>query len=296
MLSRRTLIFIDGEIIFRCRKTSWYEEVDMYDFKNDFLSPPYFGSRSDMQDHSSIMGMNYPAFSTVLLAKAASTLSARQLTVPSDVLNAFRGVSNVLSRDINTTMFWGLPTAYFEHSLLWNITASSLNRREGFPSWSWTGWHGRLAWKSIEDSGFLMDGTFGTDMYQTETWIRWYRREGEYCRPVYLASERPDPAMDEWVKQPGLLHGRLRNAVESSLSPDYIPPEEMLNLHLQRFNLGRKSSGSSYCTFGPLVPPSILGESKRRTSPVRRPGQAKMERAAHLYLGYPRLSPPQTGQ
>ncbi|KAL8851351.1 MAG: hypothetical protein Q9221_003718 [Calogaya cf. arnoldii] len=207
MLSRRTLIFIDGEIIFRCRKTSWYEEVDMYDFNNDILSPPYFGSRSDMRDHSSIMGMNYPAFSTVLLAEAASTLSARQLTVPSDVLNAFRGMSNVLSRDINTTMFWGLPTAYFEHSLLWNITASSLNRREGFPSWSWTGWHGRLAWGSIEDSGFLMDGSLDT---------------GDYCRPVYLASERPDPAVDERVKQPGLLHGRLRNAVKSSLSPHYI--------------------------------------------------------------------------
>ncbi|KAL8644298.1 MAG: hypothetical protein Q9226_007837 [Calogaya cf. arnoldii] len=69
--------------------------------------------------------------------------------------------------------------------------------------------------------------------------------------------------------------------------PTTLGPEEVLNLQLQRFNLGRKSGKSSCCTFGPLVPPSKLGESKRRTSPVLRSRQTKVGRAAHLFFRIP---------
>ncbi|KAL8809880.1 MAG: hypothetical protein Q9200_003038 [Gallowayella weberi] len=222
MLSRRTLVFVNGEIYFRCRKTCWYEEVDMCDFQKNFRALPCFGSPSEMRDHSSLLGKDYPGLSTTLLATAASTLSARQLTVPSDILHSFRGISNVFSKAINTTMFWGLPTAYFDFFLLWDRAESSLRRREGFPSWSWAGWQGRVVWDSIESSGFLLNGRLGDGLFLPETWIQWYRGEQGYVRPLYLPSERPDSAAAERVKQPGKVHGMLRQIINSSLSPDYL--------------------------------------------------------------------------
>lgn len=70
----------------------------------------------------------------------------RQLTFPSDIMNAFAGVANALSRDMHTRMLFGMPEKYLVQSLLWSRTqaASPRSRAEAaagaalyVPSWSW---------------------------------------------------------------------------------------------------------------------------------------------------------------
>ena len=48
---------------------------------------------------------------------------------------------------MKSSSFWGFPTVYFQLALLWQ-PCHRLQRRKGFPSWSWAGWVGKVAWTS----------------------------------------------------------------------------------------------------------------------------------------------------
>lgn len=71
----------------------------------------------------------------------------RDLFVPSDALNAFKGLQNILQHSLGTD-FW--YRKYLETALLWTLVGPhkrqavpSANRRPTnirFPSWSWAGW------------------------------------------------------------------------------------------------------------------------------------------------------------
>jgi hypothetical protein len=76
----------------------------------------------------------------------------RQLTVTSDILLAFDGALSASTRHIGK-FHHGLPVDYFCESLHWLVGTDSMymgggkkphqgltQRRQGFPSWSWTGW------------------------------------------------------------------------------------------------------------------------------------------------------------
>ncbi|KAF2202272.1 hypothetical protein GQ43DRAFT_348031, partial [Delitschia confertaspora ATCC 74209] len=78
------------------------------------------------------------------------TFLKRRLTVSSDILFAFDGALSA-SRPYLGRFHHGLPVDYFCESLHWLVGTSSMylghgshegltQRREGFPSWSWTGW------------------------------------------------------------------------------------------------------------------------------------------------------------
>lgn len=120
-----------------------------------------------------------------------------------------------------------------------------------------------------------MEGRCGSGIFRLEIWIHWYRKEGGHCRLVYVPSERPAPEVDERVKQPDTVHGMLRNAVRSSLSPDYVRsngscesslPALYLGAEEQReqlffywnasafFHLRREPEGSD------SIPPFLTGE------------------------------------
>jgi Heterokaryon incompatibility protein (HET) len=89
---------------------------------------------------------------------ALTNYSSRSMTHKEDALAAFRGIVN----EFDKTMFdrpaqddtltrvpdgggfiWGLPLRVLPQALLFNHEAP-VNRREGFPSWSWVGWEGKI--------------------------------------------------------------------------------------------------------------------------------------------------------
>lgn len=71
--------------------------------------------------------------------------TGRQLTFASDMLNAFDGISAFISQGCNTRFRCGLPTEFFDLSLLWR-PEERLKRRQGFSSWTWAGWEGRIGY------------------------------------------------------------------------------------------------------------------------------------------------------
>ena len=227
MLSRRTIVFIDGEIFFRCRKTCWFENIDIIDGRKTWRAPPVFGMPSSMLERrwsKEAPGIIAPAI--LMFAKYASEMSTRKLTFPSDFLNAFRGISNVLCREINTTVFWGTPTAHFDLFILWDTVEPAPKRRVGFPSWSWAGWHGGIDWKALVETGLLAKESSQLNPLPAETWIKWYRREEEGERPIYVANERPDPKAAGYHTHHGKIYNLMQNKLNSLVSPDFLGARE----------------------------------------------------------------------
>ena len=223
MLSRRTIIFIDGQIFFRCRTTCWFENIDIVDQRKTWRTPPLFGMPSSMLERRwSKEAPRIIASAVLMFGKYASEMSTRQLTNSSDFLNAFRGISNVLCREINTTIFWGTPTAHFDLFLLWDTIVPIAKRRVGFPSWSWAGWHGGVIWKALEVTTFLAEKPSELNPLPAETWIKWYRREEGVERPIYIANERPDPKAAGYLTHHGKIYSLMQNKINSLISPDFL--------------------------------------------------------------------------
>ena len=69
----------------------------------------------------------------------------RNLTYPTDTLNAFAGISAALQNQLGTHFTCGLPECFLDVALHW--TPDTLHvpmvRNQHFSSWSWAGWLGR---------------------------------------------------------------------------------------------------------------------------------------------------------
>ncbi|MCJ1406018.1 hypothetical protein MMC19_000083 [Ptychographa xylographoides] len=75
--------------------------------------------------------------------------SKRQLSYPSDALNATRGILADYESALNARFFWGLPVDQFQEALAWRPFGQERchvqRRRSGFPSWSWTSYPGPVS-------------------------------------------------------------------------------------------------------------------------------------------------------
>jgi hypothetical protein len=92
----------------------------------------------------------------------------RAMTNQADALRAMAGIIKRLSRKMKCGFFQGVPTAVFDSFMVFRAFSSLLSRRQGFPSYSWTGWIGGIDFPSgLGDEN---------DWLAHRTWIVWYKR------------------------------------------------------------------------------------------------------------------------
>lgn len=116
--------------------------------------------------------------------RAVQAYTLRTLTFPSDTLKAFSGIGAVLSQALSSPLIYGLPASIFDLALLWQ-PAGKMSRKEGFPSWSWAGWHGAAQWNGdtmeLASYGPLpsprQEQEVITTWIRTRTWIEWKYRD-----------------------------------------------------------------------------------------------------------------------
>jgi hypothetical protein len=124
--------------------------------------------------------------------RAVEEYSARKMTDPNDILDAFSGILKTLcaARCID-----GLPVRLLDIALLWQ-PRKSIHRRAGFASWSWTGWRGPVHWY---DDGFLKDLDCQSQSQTEEVeywmesrgWIVWYSAMGTNCHTLAFRADGP---------------------------------------------------------------------------------------------------------
>ncbi|KAF2442150.1 HET-domain-containing protein [Karstenula rhodostoma CBS 690.94] len=190
-LSRRLLFLTSQQLYYQCacgvrcedttgegltptafikHSTNLWNPKSAYENDSDDNWGDMFLSRSAHTDASRLLGTH-----DLLL----TDFCRRELSFPSDILNAIQGILKVFSDSMRTEFYAGLPLKWLDHALLWQLYGAG-ERRTGFPSFSWAGW------ESIVDPPVWL----GTR--DTRRLITWYR-----CVAGQLLSCETDAPMVE---------------------------------------------------------------------------------------------------
>lgn len=193
LLSRRLIVFTHGQMIWHCRKMICREDMSVQDSGIPYqplqwlsLKPQHMGVDIDSKwIDGSIEITRYGATRLVRSAvfaeytRAIEEYTHREISYESDVLNALTGLLHIFSRFFRCKILLGLPENLLDVALLWKPTRQ-LQRRSEFPSWSWAGWVGRVAYDEPFTLTRNMDGKFvayDNDAYGQEgvrPLVRWH--------------------------------------------------------------------------------------------------------------------------
>ncbi|KAF2794859.1 HET-domain-containing protein [Melanomma pulvis-pyrius CBS 109.77] len=86
-----------------------------------------------------------------LYRRAVKGYTQRNMSVQSDAVNAFAGITHLISQGTNTKFWNGMPEFAFDQALLW-VPREPLTRRCDqddvalFPSWAWAAWQGHTSY------------------------------------------------------------------------------------------------------------------------------------------------------
>lgn len=131
-LSKRVVIFTGQYVFYRCENSVWGEDFG--------LNLPYSSDKGaywDLPLERLSSEQTTPWHGNNTYSRLVTEYVLRVLTDENDILNAFFGILSRLHSSTGPEI-WGLPSKEFGAALLW--LSFSSNRRESFPSWSWTGW------------------------------------------------------------------------------------------------------------------------------------------------------------
>jgi len=159
-LSPRCLFVSEGEVFFKCSHNYFAESLNRQARIAPGIAP----------------GLALPAqWNAGEYEEVVQQYTKRSLSYDEDIVNAFMGALNEMEqkgyrRRGDITMDLPAPD-----SLLWFPVGSHISRRsvskdkpdEYFPSWSWTGWKGRVTYASRE---------FGRNVSTYKTSLRWFHR------------------------------------------------------------------------------------------------------------------------
>lgn len=110
-----------------------------------------------------------------------------QLTKQSDIYNAFAGVARQIRMQLRCDICHGLPVKYFDWLLLWHSLNKEQIRREGAPSWSWSGWQGGVFPRMWD--WYTRDMKAIRKALRRRTWIVWYHRHGPHSTRYSLVHQ-----------------------------------------------------------------------------------------------------------
>ncbi|KAF6806390.1 hypothetical protein CSOJ01_08885 [Colletotrichum sojae] len=184
LLARRVVYFVDDRVFFRCQEKQYAEQL--IDHKDEphlpiqhTLSPPL---SSDLSDP-------IPQF-----ARLVEAYTKRALTDQKDVLRAMAGIIRRMSVKTNGRFLQGLPVAALDAFLLFRGDGQALRRRQGFPSYSWTGWRGEISFGLIDvaTSSHLLKRWL-----VTRTWtLRQERTPSGLVGPIDPTTKKQRPSCD----------------------------------------------------------------------------------------------------
>ena len=200
-LSSRCLIFCKTHIFFQCNRTVSKED-------------------SGLRDHAiggglalRIRGERQPIWNSY--RRAVVKYTKRTMSDESDAVNAFQGIASLLQPAFKGDFLFGLPETELDIALLWQPTSLICRRVNPetkeplFPSWSWAGWigevayqwtrhqvddHSRVEWQCTESKGgnirFCTSNELRAPKYGDHD--RWECISDDRGTPYYYQPNNPD--------------------------------------------------------------------------------------------------------
>jgi hypothetical protein len=122
ILSSRCVVFAGKRVYFQCRQTNLSQDdnLDISGNENGMssawrLSPLRTLSELEHRPIRSYMS-------------SVQAYTGRNLSHPEDILNAFKGVSQLMEEYLGADLLYGLPTSHFDLGLLWKPLAGKVRR------------------------------------------------------------------------------------------------------------------------------------------------------------------------
>ncbi|KAH8635767.1 hypothetical protein IG631_11168 [Alternaria alternata] len=166
LLSRRRLVFTDDQVYFQCNTMNCFEsnhcpldEIHVKDRSKtrEFIRSGIFGRGKHERYGKLVRDKESLNESFRRYLSSVEHYTGRNLSFDEDSLNAFQGIIKQFSQERYAfNHVWGLaypsngPRSLdmFVHSLTWMHRAKTKARRRNlFPSWTWAGWEGRIAYE-----------------------------------------------------------------------------------------------------------------------------------------------------
>lgn len=134
-LSRRLLIFHEGQAFFSCRSHNYSPAQPLLSFHPLTDIPRPLAPSRHIKYYSRYNNVNNHILEYKSLVE---DYTRRNLTYEEDSLCAFAGISQRLSDIYNSRYCWGLPVQCFQQALCWMRRGQTLNciTKGSFPSWS----------------------------------------------------------------------------------------------------------------------------------------------------------------
>ena len=138
-LSNRCAFFGQNGVSFLCGQGHWTKSLHNGTYGHDATMPSL---KTNCEGYYMLSWRNWIKDKTWKFEdynELLMSFTPRDLSFQSDKLNAIAGCLNFITEVKGVSFVRGLPTADFQYALLWS---GEYDRpREGFPSWSWAGWH-----------------------------------------------------------------------------------------------------------------------------------------------------------
>ena len=141
ILSSRCILFGPEQVYYECAEMARCESIQELS-----LAPP---ERDHLIPYQSRLQNPFlrPYTFNALYWRLVRDYTGRDMTHVKDALNAFSAFTAEFARS-GHRFLWGLPATGLVRHLLWEHDPSDfrdIDRRGGFPSWSWAGWCGSAA-------------------------------------------------------------------------------------------------------------------------------------------------------
>ncbi|KAF2022166.1 HET-domain-containing protein [Aaosphaeria arxii CBS 175.79] len=209
VLAKRTLIFINNEVHFRCHSANW-SESSWSDKWLHWLDDDDSNITRIPEPHSGVM----PSFWAY--QKLCEDYTRRTLRNDGDAVSALAGVIRPLAGGMRTDVLEGLPARFLDHFLLFVSTKAGSRRRSLFASYSWAGWEGGISWPR-ENFIWFEDGG-EKRIYDTKNVVRYMKHNRtvqfkalkptkEYKTPTPTLPELPSKLSDFLKEYPQTFIG-----------------------------------------------------------------------------------------
>ncbi|KAK0714400.1 heterokaryon incompatibility protein-domain-containing protein [Apiosordaria backusii] len=156
LLSRRSLIFFRGSVIWQCKTSIWAEGVAG---EPDGIAPDDTWRTENKRpahlafDRHFMLQLETPSRPDFRHFEGlVRQYCRRKMTYQADGLRAFSGILDVLSRTYDGGFLYGMPKMFFDVAMLWEPLPGAKPRLVApgsnallFPSWSWAAFQGSVA-------------------------------------------------------------------------------------------------------------------------------------------------------
>ena len=154
LLSRRLLVFTQYEVSYECQVMVARESIGLPTWVHRVAA-----TKHPLHEHSRIFPRRSTTGHSGFVWSRIIEYTRRRLTHDFDILNAMLGIMRIFAeQEPPIYQLCGIPLTFdgdnrfgrettqtplerFARSLCWTLESPG-SRREGFPSWSWTGWKG----------------------------------------------------------------------------------------------------------------------------------------------------------